>query len=162
VRKFMATFRALALTLTLACTFAAGDGRAREAQPVSADPALEARVMLIAEELRCLVCQNETIAASQADLAKDLRAQIRLQLQQGRSSQEILDFMVARYGDFVLYRPPLQPSTLLLWAGPFILLVLAGGWLVMRVRQRSAPEGQGLTPDELRRLQKLLDQGGTS
>lgn len=98
---------------------------AAEAAPLVANPALESRVMAVAEELRCLVCQNETIAASQADLAVDLRGQIREQLRQGRSEPEILDFMVQRYGNFVRYRPPLQPSTWLLWGGPFALLALA-------------------------------------
>ena len=78
--------------------------------------------MRIAEELRCLVCQNETIAASHADLAVDLRKQIRQKLQQGQSEEQILDFMVQRYGDFVLYRPPVKSSTWLLWGGPFLLL----------------------------------------
>ena len=102
---------------------------AGEAKSMSNDPVLEARVMVIAEELRCLVCQNETIAASHADLAVDLRSQIRIKLTQGQSSQQILDFMVARYGDFVLYRPPLKASTVLLWVGPFALLLLAAGVL---------------------------------
>ncbi|NDE73351.1 MAG: cytochrome c-type biogenesis protein CcmH, partial [Betaproteobacteria bacterium] len=104
------------LGLALGLPLSAGAG---EAKPMASDPALEARVMVIAEELRCLVCQNETIAASHADLAVDLRGQIRQKLSQGQSSQQILDFMVARYGDFVLYRPPLKASTVLLWVGPF-------------------------------------------
>jgi cytochrome c-type biogenesis protein CcmH len=103
---------------------------------ISADPALEARMMMIAEELRCLVCQNETIAASHADLAVDLKNQIRIKLIQGQSQKQILDFMVERYGDFVLYRPPLKTTTLLLWLGPFILLGIAVLMLVMTIRQR--------------------------
>jgi cytochrome c-type biogenesis protein CcmH len=91
---------------------------AQEARPRAEDPVLEAQVMRISEELRCLVCQNETIAASHADLAVDLRQQIRLKLQQGQSEAQILDFMVQRYGDFVLYRPPVKSSTWLLGAGP--------------------------------------------
>ena len=98
---------------------------AQEARPLADDPVLEAQVMRIAEELRCLVCQNETIAASHADLAVDLRKQIRQKLQQGQSEAQILDFMVQRYGDFVLYRPPLKSSTWLLWGGPFLLLGVA-------------------------------------
>jgi cytochrome c-type biogenesis protein CcmH len=92
--------------------------------------------MVIAEELRCLVCQNETIAASHADLAIDLKNQIRLKLTQGQSQQQILDFMVERYGDFVLYRPPLKTTTVLLWLGPFVLLVIAALMLVINVRRR--------------------------
>ncbi len=108
------------------------------ASPAAADPALEARVLAVAEELRCLVCQNETIAASSAELAIDLRKQIRQQLLQGRSEAQILDFMVQRYGDFVLYRPPLKASTLLLWLGPFVLLLVGLGALVVQIRQRRA------------------------
>ena len=134
---------------------------ANEAKPMSHDPVLEARVMVIAEELRCLVCQNETIAASHADLAVDLRSQIRIKLTQGQSSQQILDFMVERYGDFVLYRPPLKASTVLLWVGPFALLLLAAGVLVLTIRRhRGAAAGGSMTEAEQRRAQQLLDQEG--
>ena len=136
---------------------------AREAPPTASDPVLEARVMVIAEELRCLVCQNETIAASHADLAVDLRAQIRSKLSQGQSSQQILDFMVERYGDFVLYRPPLKPLTLLLWLGPFALLVLAAVVLALNVRRhRRAVVAETLSPAEQQRARQLLDQGRNS
>jgi cytochrome c-type biogenesis protein CcmH len=127
------------------------------ATPSAADPVLEARVMLIAAELRCLVCQNETIAASHAELAVDLRTQIREQLQQGRSPQQILDFMAQRYGDFVLYRPPLKAQTVLLWAGPFALLLL-GGYALFRRTSRTAPP-EALSPAELARAQQLLGAG---
>ena len=109
---------------------------AKVAPNISADPALEARMMVIAEELRCLVCQNETIAASNADLAVDLKNQIRIKLAEGQSQKQILNFMVERYGDFVLYRPPLKTSTLLLWLGPFVLLAIAAFMLVLNVRRR--------------------------
>ena len=112
------------------------NAQAKVAPNTSADPALEARMMVIAEELRCLVCQNETIAASHADLAIDLKNQIRLKLTQGQSQKQILDFMVERYGDFVLYRPPLKTTTVLLWLGPFILLAIAVLMLVLNVRRR--------------------------
>ena len=137
---------------------------AGEAKSMSNDPVLEARVMVIAEELRCLVCQNETIAASHADLAVDLRSQIRIKLTQGQSSQQILDFMVARYGDFVLYRPPLKASTVLLWVGPCALLLLAAGVLALNIRrQRGAATGSSMTEAEQRRAQQLLDrEGGAS
>jgi cytochrome c-type biogenesis protein CcmH len=133
---------------------------AREATPMASDPALEARVMVIAEELRCLVCQNETIAASHADLAVDLRSQIRSKLAQGQTSQQILDFMVERYGDFVLYRPPLKPLTLLLWVGPFVLLLLAAGVLALNVRRLRRSSTEALSPAERQRARQLLDQGG--
>ncbi len=110
--------------------------QAKVAPNTSADPVLEAKMMVIAEELRCLVCQNETIAASQADLAVDLKNQIRIKLSEGQSQKHILDFMVERYGDFVLYRPPLKTTTVLLWVGPFVLLAVAAFMLVLNVRRR--------------------------
>ena len=121
-----------------------------------ADPAQDARVRALEGEIRCVVCQNETLAASQADLARDLRGQIRLQLQQGRSHQEVRDFMVDRYGQFVLYRPPLQASTVVLWVGPFLLLAVALVWWVSHTRRRRRDAG-GLSADEVRRVQALLD-----
>jgi cytochrome c-type biogenesis protein CcmH len=110
--------------------------QAKVAPNISADPALEARMMVIAEELRCLVCQNETIAASNADLAVDLKNQIRIKLNEGQSQKQILDFMVQRYGDFVLYRPPLKTTTVLLWVGPFVLFFMALFMLALNVRRR--------------------------
>lgn len=129
----------------------------KQASPMAQDTALEARVMAIAEELRCLVCQNETIAASHADLAIDLRKQIRIKLTQGQSQRQILDFMVERYGDFVLYRPPLKASTVLLWAGPFALLAVAVLVLALNIRRRSlADQPRALSPEEILRAQQLL------
>lgn len=129
-----------------------------EAPALAEDVALENGVMAIAEELRCLVCQNETIAASHADLAIDLRRQIRGQLKDGRSPQQIRDFMVDRYGDFILYRPRFAAKTVLLWLGPFALLVLALVvlWRAIRQAAREADEGVTLSADETRRAQQLL------
>jgi cytochrome c-type biogenesis protein CcmH len=111
---------------------------AKEAAPAGDDPVIEQRMSEIAAELRCLVCQNQTIVDSNAPLAVDLRNQIREQLKQGRSAGEIKNYMVARYGDFVLYRPPLKATTLLLWVGP--LLLLLAGLIVMfrKIAQRRA------------------------
>ena len=120
------------------------------------DPALDKRVAGLAHELRCLVCQNQTLADSNAPLAVDLRNQIREQLQSGASEREVIDFMVARYGDFVLYRPPLKPSTLALWIGPFVLLALGALLLVRRLVRRRAPEPQ-LSEAERARAAKLLE-----
>ncbi len=131
------------------------------AAPTAADPALEVRVLAIAAELRCLVCQNETIAASHAELAVDLRTQIREQLQQGRSPQQILDFMAERYGEFVLYRPPFKAQTVLLWAGPFALLLLGGYALFRQSRRAPEPVDAEWTAAELARAQKLLDSGAS-
>lgn len=109
---------------------------AKEAAPVAADPVAEARLMKLSSELRCLVCQNQTIADSNAELAVDLRNEIREKIQAGMSDAEIKDFMVARYGDFVLYRPPVKNTTLVLWVGPFVLLGVGGGILVFNLRRR--------------------------
>lgn len=124
---------------------------AKEAVPVAKDLVLEARVMAIATELRCLVCQNETIANSHADLAVDLRNQIRDQLSQGQTDSQIREYMTQRYGDFVLYKPPFKPTTALLWVGPPLLLLAAliGLFLTLRARQRAQPDAfDPDTPDD--------------
>ena len=134
---------------------------ARE-EPVAADDSvLEKRVVKLTSELRCLVCQNQSLADSHADLAIDLKNQVRSQMQAGRSDAEIRAYMVARYGDFVLYDPPFKPSTLLLWAGPFALLVvgLLGLAAYLRSRRRRLPVAE-LTSVERARAEALL-QGGS-
>ena len=120
------------------------------------DPALERRVTNLAHELRCLVCQNQTLADSNAPLAVDLRNQIRAQLAAGKSERDVVDFMVARYGDFVLYRPPLKASTVLLWVGPFAFVLIGFYVLVRFLRRRQVPEPQ-LTDAERARAAKLLE-----
>ena len=135
----------------------AANARANEAVPASADPALEARVMQIAAELRCLVCQNQSLAESNAGLAVDLRNQIREQLARGASEREVVDFMVARYGDFVLYRPPLKASTFLLWFGPFALLIAGICALILRIRRQGATNRQLSEADRLRAEQLLKE-----
>jgi cytochrome c-type biogenesis protein CcmH len=112
-----------------------------------AEDALEARIVAIAAELRCLVCQNQTIADSNAELAKDLRRQIREMLVAGKTDREILDFMTQRYGDFVLYRPPLNPATALLWAGPALLAVGGAAALLWSLRRRSRLAADAFDPD---------------
>lgn len=106
----------------------------------------ERRYKAMVEELRCLVCQNQTIAASDADLAKDLRDRVYAMIDAGRSDQEIVDYMVQRYGEFVLYRPPLSINTILLWAGPFALGVVALGMLIRRVRRADRAHGRDDRP----------------
>ena len=120
------------------------------------DPALEKRVAGLAHELRCLVCQNQTLADSNAPLAVDLRNQIREQLKGGASERDVIDFMVARYGDFVRYRPPFKASTLALWLGPFVLLALGALLLVRRLLRRRAPEPP-LSEAQRARAAKLLE-----
>jgi cytochrome c-type biogenesis protein CcmH len=134
-----------------------GAAQAKEAAPESTDPVLETHVMRIAQDLRCLVCQNETLAASHADLAVDLRQEIREKLRQGQTDQQIRDFMVARYGDFVLFKPPVKPTTWLLWGGPFLLLCLAAWSLSRYLKQRAllAPAA-GLSEADHARARQLL------
>jgi len=128
---------ALAWVLVLSMSFAMPAAHAGEAQPVSADPALEARVLALSAELRCLVCQNQTIADSHADLAVDLRNQVREMLKRGDSPEQVKAYMTERYGDFVLYRPPVKNTTALLWYGPVALLVLGVVVLIWVIRRRS-------------------------
>lgn len=117
---------------------AAWGAYAKDAPLTSLEPELDKRTLAVAAELRCLVCQNQTIADSNADLAVDLRNQVREMLRKGQSEREIIDYMTARYGDFVLYRPPVKTSTALLWFGPALLMLggLVTLWLVLRRRSR--------------------------
>jgi len=139
-----------------------GAAMAKEAAPMAADVEVEKRMVAISEELRCLVCQNESLSGSHAELAQDLRREIRKMIAEGKTDKEILDFMVARYGDFVRYRPPVKPTTWLLWGGPFLLL--AGGlaaliaFLRRRAKEVAAPE---LSEEEHRRAAALLDQSNS-
>jgi cytochrome c-type biogenesis protein CcmH len=146
----------VSLLLLLSCmAFALATGAA---QTVADDPAMEARLRNLSQELRCLVCQNETLADSRADLADDLRREIREQMKAGKSDQEIIAFLTQRYGDFVLYRPRVRPVTYLLWFGPFVLLV--GGMLVLYryVKQRrDSISEKPLTAAERRRAEDLLE-----
>jgi cytochrome c-type biogenesis protein CcmH len=121
---------------------------AKEAPTEAADPALEARMVRITSELRCLVCQNQTIADSNASLAVDLRQETREMLKQGKTDTEVVDYMTARYGDFVLYRPPLRATTVLLWFGPALLLGIGGAVLVAVLRRRSRMAADAFEPDD--------------
>jgi cytochrome c-type biogenesis protein CcmH len=133
---------------------------AREAAPLAQDEAVERRMVTISEELRCLVCQNESLAASRADLAQDLRREIREQIGQGKSDKEILDFMTGRYGDFVRYRPPLKGTTFLLWFGPFLLLVAGVVALVAVLRRRGKRVAAAeLSAEEQQQAEALLKDG---
>ena len=134
---------------------------AREALPESDDPVLEKRVVKLTSELRCLVCQNQSLADSHADLAIDLKNQVRAQMQAGKSDAEIRGYMVTRYGDFVLYDPPFKMTTLLLWAGPFALLLvgLLGLAAYVRGRRRRLPDA-ALTAADHARAQALLRGAG--
>jgi len=144
-------FACLLLALSAVLAVALTPAQAKEAVPVATDPALEARVMALSAELRCLVCQNQTIADSHADLAVDLRNQIRTMLSQGQSTDQVRDYMTQRYGDFVLYKPPFKATTALLWVGPPLLMLVAlvALFLTLRARQRARPEAfDPDTPDD--------------
>ena len=134
-------------TLLLAALVATAAG-AKEAEPAVADPALEARMQRIAAELRCLVCQNQTIADSHSGLAEDLRREVREQLKRGASDEQVVQYMTDRYGDFVRYRPPFKGTTAVLWVGPGLLLLggIAVLAIVLRRRAKLAPEA--FDPDE--------------
>jgi cytochrome c-type biogenesis protein CcmH len=134
---------------------------ARDAAPAANDSVLEQRVMALAVELRCLVCQNQTLADSNAELAVDLRNQIREKMKQGASEADIVDFLVTRYGDFVLYRPPFKATTALLWLGPLLLLAAGLGAMFFRISRRRASDQPELTEAERERARALLagDQG---
>lgn len=131
-----------------------------EAKPLAEDPVVEARLKHLAVELRCLVCQNQTLADSNAPLAEDLRREVREMIAKNMSDQEIIDFLVQRYGDFVLYRPPVKATTTLLWIGPFLLL--AGGAVALGLvlkRRRQAVTDMPITDEDHRRVEQLLSQG---
>ncbi len=121
---------------------------ANDAAPAADDPVLEARMTRIASELRCLVCQNQTIADSTADLAQDLRRQVREMLRKGDDDAKIIAYMTERYGDFVLYRPPVKATTLLLWFGPALMLLLGFGALAFAMRRRARTAANQFEPDD--------------
>jgi len=135
----------------------AGGALAKEAAPASDDPALERRVMALAGQLRCLQCQNQSIAESNAPLAVDLRNEIREQMRRGLGEREIINFMVARYGDFVLLQPPFNATTLLLWLGPALLLMAGLAGLFYRLVRRRGPAEVQLSEAEYARTAQLLE-----
>lgn len=130
--------RSLLFSLALVLAPAAWAG---EAQPLGVDPAIEQRMIKLSEELRCLVCQNESLAGSHAELAEDLREEIRVQMKAGKDDKQVIDYLTTRYGDFVLYRPPFKPLTLLLWFGPALFLALGAGiWYFTLNKRRNLKE----------------------
>ena len=145
--------RLLALLLLAIATAAAP---AKEAAPAAQDPVLEKRVMTLAEELRCLVCQNQTLADSNAPLAEDLRNQIRERMREGNSDAQVVEYLVARYGDFVLYRPPLKATTVLLWFGPLLLLAAGFAVLLGRLLRRRSMEVTEMTAADRKCAAELL------
>jgi cytochrome c-type biogenesis protein CcmH len=150
------------LIATLLLVLACGTSWAKDAAPLAEDPVVEKRLITISEEMRCLVCQNESLAGSRADLAQDLRRELRGLIKEGKSDDEIKEFMVSRYGDFVLYRPQLKPMTWLLWGGPFVLLVIGIVALIvyLRRRGRAVEQEAPLTEADAQRAEALLKEGG--
>jgi cytochrome c-type biogenesis protein CcmH len=151
------TISTLAAALAMALALAVPPTYATDAAPTEKDPVAQARAVKLSETLRCLVCQNQTIADSNAELAVDLRKQVREQIAAGRSDDEIIKYMTDRYGDFVLYRPPVRATTVLLWGGPALLLAI-GAFVLMRItrERRAAPEAPPLTAEERARADALL------
>jgi cytochrome c-type biogenesis protein CcmH len=148
--------RLIACAMLLLCSPFAG---AAEATPVGQDPVIERRMMTLAQELRCLVCQNQTLADSQADLAADLRQEIRELMLKGQTDEQIKKYLVARYGDFVLYRPPLKPTTWLLWFGPALLMVVGLSSLyAVLLRRRRLVDADPLNEVQQQRAQTLLSE----
>ncbi len=156
MRRVSKPWRAMLLALALAFSITTGV-LAKEAPPLADDEAIEKRLIVIAEELRCLVCQNESLAGSHADLAEDLRREVRHLLKQGKTDAEVKDFLVSRYGDFVLYRPPVKPTTWLLWAGPFVFLIAGVAGLVVFLRRRNQQLARTeLSAEDQKRAAELL------
>ena len=147
-RIFLAALLALSL----------GSTSAKDAVPLADDPVTEQRLISISEEMRCLVCQNESLAGSRSDLANDLRREIRILISEGKSDDQIRSFMVERYGDFVLYRPPVKPVTWLLWIGPFVILGIGIAGLLMYLRRRnSSVPNVVLTDADNQKIDALLN-----
>jgi cytochrome c-type biogenesis protein CcmH len=144
--------------LAIASIFILQLSYANDAAPLADDPVTEQRLVSISEEMRCLVCQNESLAGSRSDLANDLRREIRTLIKEGKSDEQIRSFMVERYGDFVLYRPPVKPITWLLWIGPFVILLIGIGFLLSYLRRRNTNvAAKELTAEENQKIDALLN-----
>lgn len=147
--------RAILFSLLLALSMVAHAG---EAQPNAEDPVIEQRLIKLAEDLRCLVCQNESLAGSHAELAADLRREIREQMKAGKSDKEVIAYLTARYGDFVLYRPPFKPVTYLLWLGPLLFLGVGAGIWYLTLKKRRATKPIAVDEKQLAAAAQLLDE----
>ena len=130
----------------------------KEALPNAEDPEIEQRLVNLAEDLRCLVCLNESLAGSHAELAEDLRREIRTQMKAGKDDREVIAYLTERYGDFVLYRPPFKPVTYLLWLGPLLFLGIGGGAWVMTLRRRRAVHAAPVDEKKLAAAAQLLEE----
>jgi len=131
---------------------------AGEAAPNAEDPVIEQRMIRLAEDLRCLVCQNDSLAGSHAELAEDLRKEIRAQMKSGKNDKEVIEYLTTRYGDFVLYRPPFKPVTYLLWLGPLLFLGIGLGVWYMTLKRRRAMQDSPVDEQQLAAAAKILDE----
>jgi cytochrome c-type biogenesis protein CcmH len=147
--------KSLMLSLLLALNLPAWAG---EAAPIAEDPVIEQRMVKLSEELRCLVCQNESLAGSHAELAEDLRREIRAQMKAGKNDKEVIEYLTTRYGDFVLYRPPFKPLTYLLWLGPLLFLAVGGGIWYATLNKRRALADTPVDEKQLTAAAQLLDE----
>jgi cytochrome c-type biogenesis protein CcmH len=149
-----------AFLLSLCLVTATGARAAIDLTDFGGNKALEDRYHTLVTELRCLVCQNQTIADSNADLAKDLRREVHDMLVAGKTDEDIKEFMLARYGDFVLYKPPVKSSTVPLWVGPFVLLAVGLVVIVVMIRRRAGQAQPAMKREDAERARKLLDDAG--
>jgi cytochrome c-type biogenesis protein CcmH len=158
--QFMKWLSVFALSLSSSCMLV----HAKEAALLAEDPVVEKRLVHISEELRCLVCQNESLASSRAELANDLREEVRKLIRDNKSDTQIKEYLVTRYGDFVLYRPEVKPLTWVLWFGPFLLLMagVMGMAVYLRQRQTEKPVKEKLTEEDRRKVQEILKSGDAS
>jgi cytochrome c-type biogenesis protein CcmH len=157
MRRRSVFVRAVA-TMSMVVLMATASAQVQAPVTTSNDPALEARVKALSSELRCLVCQNQTVEDSTAPVARDMKDQVRTQLAAGKSEAEVKLYMTERFGDFVLYKPPLKTTTIVLWAGPFIALAFAGLLLVRRLRRRATvPSETPLNDIDRERARALLN-----
>ncbi len=160
ISQWLTCLGIVAISLSAALTTV----HAKEAAPMAEDPLVEKRLIHISEELRCLVCQNESLASSRAELANDLREKVRKLIRQDKSDGQIKEYLVTRYGDFVLYKPEVKPLTWVLWFGPFLLLVLGviGMSVYLRQRQAAQSQAQSLSDEDRRKVQEILKSGDAS
>jgi len=149
----------LSLVLALAwCLASPPVTIAGEAQPLIKDPKIASRMAALTKKLRCLVCQGQSVAESGSDFSNDIRREVQKLMEEGRSDQEVIDFLVQRYGDFILFDPPVKGLTVMLWFGPFALLVIGVSVLIVVLRRRARSEAPRLSAEEIARAERLLSE----
>jgi cytochrome c-type biogenesis protein CcmH len=156
--KLFLTAMLLAFSLPLQANEPPAADAPKAARPNADDPVIEQRLVDLADDLRCLVCQNESLAGSRAELAEDLRAEIREQMKAGKSDKEVIEYLTTRYGDFVLYRPPFKPVTWLLWLGPLLFLGIGGSAWYLALRRRRTMQTAPVDEKKLAAAAQLLEE----